>query len=366
MIGTGLKKFAQKRGLTSGNGFIYGKLCGQHISMDEGGGWKALYIYLHSPADNSVENAELSARALHILTDCNLKDYRLHRDGAVSTQNGFARLVFFDNPGTMKCIERYVDEVLPRLAEAGIGCSRCAWCGEEMDGDTAYALLNGSILPVHASCLPQLSDHVDELETTSRSGSVLLGAIGALLGAVLGAVVWALVYSLGYIAGIVGFVIGFLANFFYGKFGGKRSGLRIVIVVLALVVGSVLGQTAGVMVDFMSVYDEMDLDEEEITPMDWLRINMEQFLLYDQEKALGMRYDREVQRLPEAERADVISREEYIEACYDPAVEDARDEIRAAYLKDLGIGLIFGIWGCSGLFRKVHRENKRRKVKQLG
>lgn len=259
----------------------------------------------------------------------------------------------------------YIDEVLPRLDGMCPDASRCACCGEDLEDGARYVVLDGRVLPVHSHCVRELSDTVDRVESEPRSGSLLMGALGALLGAVIGAIPWALMLMLGYITSVMGFAIGALANFFYGKLGGKRSSARIAIVLVALVLGIALGQAAGYTLQFAQSYNEVGAAGSDMGRGEFVQIFWEQYLLYDQGTALGLQYDRALAELAPEERVDVMTREEFVEAYYDAEVDELRSEMRSAFAKDYGVGLVFGLMGTVGMFAQVYGENKRRKVKEL-
>lgn len=251
MIGTGIRKFASERGMTCDKGMAYGKVNGRYIAMDEGTGYKALRVYLYPPVEQGDEFAQRDAQILEALTDCNLKEFRLHREDAVSIRGGFAQLIFYDTMGTMKLIVRYIDEILPKLDAIGLDTERCVCCGKPFENDLDYVLLDGNIMPLHAGCVEQLSALVNDVDAQSRQGSSLLkGTKGALVGAVIGAIPWAAMFVLGYIAAVCGLLIGYLSSWMYDKFGGRKSKLKIVIVAVALVIGVVLGQVSGYTADF--------------------------------------------------------------------------------------------------------------------
>ncbi|MBQ8506866.1 MAG: hypothetical protein IJ466_05500 [Clostridia bacterium] len=366
MIGTAIRKFAKERGLTCDNGFAYGTLHGLHVFMNEGEGWKAIYIYLHPPVENTVENAELCARVIHTLSDCDLKEARLHREGAISTDGGFARLVFHDTIGTMKRIEHYLDEKLPGLAALGIDSNRCAWCGEPLDGDLRYSQLNACVLPVHSGCVQELSSQVERIEEEDRSkGSVVRGAVGAVIGAVIGAIPWALVFMLGYIAGLLGLLIGWLANLFYDKFGGRRSGLKVPVLIFAVIIGILLGQIGGYTLLFAKQYDEYGMADYDYTRQGYVQMLWEQYLIYDQETALTLEYERAVADLPEEERVNLMTVEEFIDTYYDTELDELRTDMRAEFMKNMLLGLFFAALGCVRLLMNTHQANRRKKVKAL-
>lgn len=366
MIGIGIRKFAKARGMICDAGMAYGKVNGLHIAMNEGEGYKALYIYLYPPVEQGEESAARNGQVLQALTDCDLKEFRLHRDGAVSVEAGYARLVFFDTMGTMQRIERYIDEIMPRLNALGLDTDRCACCGKPLENDLDYVQLDGKIMPLHAGCVQQLSELVDSVDAETRQGgSLVKGVMGALLGALAGAILWALVFMLGYIAAIVGLLIGWLSGWMYDKFGGKKSKLKILIVAVAVVIGVVLGQVGGYSLNFAKGFYENGGG----TPgecVEYVSFIWEDMFLRDQEESLRLEYRSILEETApspdEIANGEIMTEAEFVETYYSAEMDELRLELREEFVRNCALGLFYGLLGCIGLFMKIHGQNKRRKI----
>lgn len=366
MIGTAIKKYAEKHGMTCDGGYAYGRVHGRHIALEDGSGTKTLQIYLYPPAQSAEECHIPAGEVQRMLLDCNAKEYRLMKQDPVTVAGGRAVVVFHDNPGTMTCIERYIDEILPRLDALELNTDVCAYCGEALEGETRYVLLDDYVLPVHDGCVHEMTQQVDAQEPESKSGSVARGAIGALLGAVLGAIPWAVVFMLGYVTSLVGFLIGFLSNWMYGKLGGRNCKLRIVVVVLALILGVTLGQVAGNTAGFCQAFEGSGgLETVGLTRAQYVQSCWESWLLSDQDEMLGNMYDRIVSNIPENEHDQLITREEYIRRAWTDDYDAYRLEAQREFATNLGMGIIFGLLGCASLFVRLFKGTRRRSVKPL-
>ncbi len=87
-------------------------------------------------------------------------------------------------------------------------------------------------------------------------GSIILGAVGALIGALLGAVVWALVGLMGYMASIVGFLIAFLASKGYDLMHGRPGKCKLFILILCVILAVVAGNLGTAAIQVHQVYVE--------------------------------------------------------------------------------------------------------------
>lgn len=367
MIGSAIRKFAKERGMTCDGGCAYGRVNGRHIFMYEGNGYKAVQVYLYPPVEKLDDGGARDAEILRVLTDCDLREFRLHQKGAVSIEAGYARLVFHDTVGTMKRVVRYIDEVLPKLDGLDLDSDRCACCGEAMDEDVRYAMLDGRIMPVHGACRQKLSALVESVEDEPRPGSIWKGTLGALLGAVIGAIVYAVVFALGYIAGIVGLLTGYLASKLYDKCGGKRSKWKMVVVAVMLVLGILLGQAAGYTVMFSRWYSEGGFTEADYPYVDYVVECWEEYLLLDQRTALEVQYDRRMEGVSQAEIDSglYMTKEEFVETYYDTQLDTYRAEMRDEFGRNLLLGMFYGLLGCLGVFLNIHRQSRRRKVQEM-
>ena len=363
-----LRGFAAARGLSVGASpsgmHAYGPVGSWHISVSEHSKQRILQIYLCAPALVD-ENREKLAQALLILQDCDAKQYGILPKDGIVIQAGSAIICFLKKRDGIERISAYLDAMLPRLDAIGLdaaGC--CAQCGKPLGEDCETILFNEMLLPVHNGCIYELQDAVDRVNSQPKSGSVLLGTVGAVLGAVVGAIPWAIVFMLGYIAGICGFLIGWLANFGYGLLHGKKSRARIAVILVALVIGIGVGQAAGYTLQFMEEYENASGDAD-VSMGYYLRYMWENFVLYDQETALGIEYDRTIAELTPAEMENIYTREEYIALYHDDQIEALRGELLREMAQNALVGLFFGLWGCYSLFRDIARDTRKSRVLRL-
>lgn len=365
MVGIAMRRYAREHNLNCDGGYAYGRLNGRYVILDEGDYFKRLRIYLYPPAPDPDAEAQIAARVQAALEDCDRKAYRLKARNAIAVQRGFAVLTFKDASGSMKYVDRYIQEQMPRLDGVVSGGDRCACCGGMLEGDVRFVELDGVVQPVHAACAGGLAVRVADEEQAKAPGSVLMGILGALLGAVIGAIPWALTFLLGYISAIFGFAISMLADYFYGKLHGRRGAVRIIVVALAVILGISLGQVGGYTLSFARDYDDFGGQAVIRTSRaEFVRYCWEEYLLYDQNTVLGIEYDRLVADLSEAELEDCMTREEFIEAYYDPEIESARREMRAEFGKNYMLGLFMGALGFLGSVRRLQSKSRRR-VREL-
>lgn len=318
MIGIGLKKLATENGLTIENGMAYGYLKDCLVTLTEGAGYKRMSIYVGTQCESedgtdatterAKQIAEMIAEAsgdgnvYRLLTGKpNMSPLVVNHGGSVVTIN------FFDNPGTMDCIIKFVDEVLPQVAP--LTRRECLCCRE--DGDVVPVMLSAdTVVPMHNTCMNGV---VTAAEDKLSEGNILTGAVGALLGSILGAVVWAVLYVVGYMASIVGMLIGFLAGKGYDLMKGKQGVAKVVIVLLCVVVAVFLGNCGGYLWEIHQQY-------------------VEEAAMYA--KFLGGAKLNEI---------------EYIKD-FIPLLLDNPDFTSAA-MKDMGMGLLFGLLGASVVLR---------------
>ena len=241
MVGSALKKMAKENGMTVAHGVAYGAYRGFAVTMDEGGGWKALEFATRfaNPADQDALERKLNEVDLK-------RTYRVQ--SLVIGQRSIA-IQFLDNPGTMKKIYAFLDWFMPLLEEYGATKAEiCNECGGLTMGDDSWVLIDGVAHHMHTACKEKVKRELATEEQERReeaAGSHLTGAVGALIGALLGAVVWALVLLMGYVASVVGLLIGFLAEKGYNLAKGKQDKGKIVALVIAIVLGVLVGTLAA-------------------------------------------------------------------------------------------------------------------------
>ena len=366
MIGYAIRKYAERHGMTCDGGYAYGKIYNRHVALEDRYGAKILQIYLHPPTLRP-DACDIPAEQIqHVLLDCSARDYRLSRQRPVRVGGGRVIVTFSDNPGTIARVERYIDEMLPRLDALELNTDVCAYCGEPLTEEAHYALLDDFVLPVHGGCAREMVEHAAKMKGQPKSGSAVKGAFGALTGAILGAIPWMALHVLGYVTSACGLLIGFLSKWMYSKFGGKRGALRAVIVALAMVFGVVLGQVGGTTARFARNYDTTGgLDHSGMTCVQYVQCRWDRYIFADQSRVLGNVYDRLVSNLPDAESEDLIDREEYISMFSSDSYAADRAELLREFAAEMGMGIFFGLLGCAGLFAQLFHGKRMRTVRIL-
>lgn len=254
MIGTGLRKLAQENGMKVAKGVAYGSLQGFAATMSEGSGYKQI-TFTTKFADEEKRMAFIS-----VIENSNLqKQYRVQNLGFSSRA---ARIIFFDNPGTMNKIREFIDWFIPLLREYGATPANvCTECGCEIT-DGRWLMVNGTAYYMHGACADKARRDIastEQAEKEQRTGSYGLGALGAFLGAACGAVVWAIVLNMGYIAALVGLLIGWLANTGYMVLKGKPGKGKIAILIAAIIFGVVLGTFGADFITIMGMINNGEL-----------------------------------------------------------------------------------------------------------
>lgn len=337
MIGSGFKKLAGKYGLTVEHGVAYGMLKGCLVSLSEGAGYKSISICVghdeHVPQCEGAQDEcaqfpranELADRILELAGDYDRyrvmrEDQRLH--GVVISQGGSAVTVnFFDNPGTLKCIEAFIEEVMPRIAPL-TSPNECVVCGRDTSGDACAMLAPGEcVLAMDSECAAKVEDAWQE-KRGQRQGSVARGAIGAVLGALLGAAIWCVVGMFGYTAAIVGVIIAILAGKGYDMLGGRPGRARWVCVVICSLLAVVLGDAATIGIT-----------------------------LYQEYMASG------------AELHEAITLYQYFGFMWDMII--THSDVWGAILGDLALGGLFTLAGCIGVLRKSSGKASQNRVVRL-
>ena len=242
MVGSALKKLAKTHNMRIDRGVAYGDMLGYATTLSEGSGYKRIQItttFLEPQAQQHLQT---------LLGEKNLnKEFRVQE---ISFSENCIDIIFFDNPGTMKKLNAFIDYFYPLLdAHEATKTNICTECGCEIEAGQ-WKLINGAAFHFHAGCAQRVEASIAQEEETRKNedtGSYIKGFLGALLGSALGAVLWAIVLCLGYVAAIVGFIIGWLAekayNLFHGKQGKGKIAILLIAVVFGVVFGTVLGET---------------------------------------------------------------------------------------------------------------------------
>lgn len=240
MIGSGLKKLAERNGMTVSHGVAYGNLGGFNATFSEGAGWKRIDFATRFP------DAEKKQGFVDEVNGVNLqKTYRIQHLGMGERM---LQVVFQDNPGTMGKIEEFLTWFLPLLKTYGAaGADICTECGGQVMAGK-WVLVENNAFYMHDSCAQKV---VREIEQDNQShkeelkGSYGTGLLGALAGSAIGSVLWAVLLMLGYVASIAGLAIGFLAEKGYTLLKGKQGKGKLWILIGAILFGVLLGTVGG-------------------------------------------------------------------------------------------------------------------------
>ena len=69
MVGMAMRRYARKHKLNCDGGYVYGKINGRYVILDEGYGFKRLRIYLYPPAPDPEAESKVAQRVLDVLED---------------------------------------------------------------------------------------------------------------------------------------------------------------------------------------------------------------------------------------------------------------------------------------------------------
>lgn len=231
MVGSAIKKFAKENNLTVKNGVAFGSYKGYLISMSDGYSLKTLSICVNL-TDNSAK-AEIEK----MLSDKSvLKQYSINQ-AVVSASS--VDISFNDTIGTMKRVVGFLDMLTQKLASSFISNEPvCANCGSILNtAEAVPVLVDGKFCCMHSACIAKFNEINEQItEEEKQNGSVLTGAVGALLGGIIGAIPWAIAYYFGWFVGWLGFLIGLAAKKGYELFKGKNSQAKGIVIIIVTVI----------------------------------------------------------------------------------------------------------------------------------
>ncbi len=315
MIGPGLKKLAAKHSMTVDSGVAYGSYYGYAATLQEGNGWKSIDVSCTFPDGQRM--AQLQA----MLDDRNLrKEFRILQ--LTLAPNGI-HIQFHDNPGTMKKLIAFSEWFFPQLESYGVtGADICPMCGQPHDSASAWQLVDGVAIRLHAGCMQRLQQSEDrkaqlEAENTANQ-SYLTGFIGALLGGLLGAIIWGAVLYMGYYASIVGIAIGLLASKGYDILGGKQKKGKLFVILLVTVLSVVIGTLGAYEFEFLRLIAAGEVPGAVYADSLWMLLSL----------------------------------------CLDP-------EFGPSLLMEIGMGMFYALLGAAVVLLRVHKDTKTFKMKQL-
>lgn len=254
MIGSGLRKLAQENGMKVAKGVAYGSLQGFAATLSEGSGYKQIVF-----TTKFADEAQLDAM-LNLMNQVDLQ--RTYRVQNLNVAPNGIQVVFFDNPGTMKKIQEFLQWFIPLLRQYGASPVHiCTECGGQITSGR-WLLIDGVAFYLHDACAEKTRREIvdtEQMQKEQRTGSYGTGALGAFVGAAIGAVVWALVLNLGYVASIVGLLIGWLAEKGYTLLKGKQGKGKIAILIGAIVFGVVMGTLASDVITLVGMINSGEL-----------------------------------------------------------------------------------------------------------
>jgi hypothetical protein len=226
-------------------GVAYGNLQGFAATMSEGSGYKQI-IFSTKFTDFAQQEQLLNA-----VNQVNIQ--RTYRVQSLNVAPNGIRVVFMDNPGTMKKINEFLTWFIPLLRQYGATpVNICTECGCDVSNGR-WLMVDGVAYHMHDACAEKTKREIvgaEQVEKEQRTGSYTMGILGAFIGAAIGAIVWALVLNMGYVASLVGLLIGWLAEKGYTLLKGKQGKAKVAILILAIIFGVVLGTFAA---DFITL-----------------------------------------------------------------------------------------------------------------
>lgn len=310
MVGPGLKKYAEEKGLKVSNGVAYGVINGYMATFVDGENIKKVSF-------SCAVTDDAAGRLRFALDEKEFK--KQYRITNIEILRESVTVVFGDTIGTMKKISACMEVLPQKLKECGaIGDGFCTACGNNIEITDAYnvVLINGIAHRIHANCASGVGQRAEMENDVYKNEDKKLGrgVLGALLGAVAGGVVWAIAYFFGWFFALIGVLIAFLAKKGYELLGGKVCKAKTVIVLLSTIFGAVFGQVLG---DFASIAMNIVGSEYTIIDVPYLYF----YIL--------------------SEQPDILE----------------------STLLNLGMGLFFALLGGYGILRKTHSEDKNATLK---
>lgn len=274
MVGSALKKLASENNMNINKGVAYGIFHGFAATFCEGSGYKLIQLTTTFPDMEKLNELRRSLEKINLLKVYRVQELLFGAD--------YVFIRFFDNPGTMKKLNAFVEWFFPQLEETGATkWNICTECKGEIENGS-WKLINGMAFYLHDQCAESVKRHIEQQEQVTkeeRTGSYFGGYIGAHLGALVGAIIWAIVWNFGYIASVIGFVIGWVAEKGYNLLHGKQGKGKVVILILAVIFGVLLGTFAGQTLMLYTMVNNGELYEFALSDVPWLSVA----LLFDGE-----------------------------------------------------------------------------------
>lgn len=267
MLDIMFQELAEKNGMKIKSSMAYGLLNGCYVTLTSDADYLRISIYV-GPQIAVAEGTEsptvsCANQIVHTITSASGADnifgilvgHATH-PAIVFNHAGSVVTVNFENSEERSGIQRFVDELLPLVApltRPGL----CICCSSPTDGHGVPVSISGdTVVPMHRNCCKTLSDSYKDQD--DKPGSILTGAIGALLVAILGAGVWAFVYQFGFMSSLVGLVIGFMVCLAYDMCKGKPGRAKLITAIVCCVLAILLGTFGGTILNSYTSFQELD------------------------------------------------------------------------------------------------------------
>ena len=279
MVGSALKKLAAENNMKVNKGVAYGSFHGYAATFSEGSGYKLISLTTTFPDMEKLNELQRNLDKINLMKSYRVQELLFGPD--------FISIRFYDNPGTMKKLQAFVEWFFPMLEEAEATKAHiCTECKGEIEAGS-WKLINGMAFYLHDSCAESVKRMIaqqEEVQKEEKTGSYLTGYIGAHLGALVGAVIWSVVWGIGYVASVIGFVTGWLADKGYNLLHGKQRKGKVVILILAVIFGVLLGTFGGEAVSLAMAINSGELPDFVYADIPYILL----FLLFDSEYLLSI------------------------------------------------------------------------------
>lgn len=238
MVGSAIKKFAGSNDLTIKNGVAFGYYKGYFITLSDGYGIKSASICVN------LQGSPVKAEIASLFSNNNYK--KQYRVAGSNVTDDYIDISFTDNGfNTMKRIGSFLEMFVHELSVREVSnLIVCPGCGQQFYDNTAVpVLINGRVQFMHNSCVETYNENVSIANAEAKKeGSVLTGAVGAIIGGLVGSIPWAIAYYFGWFVGWLGFLIGIAAKKGYELLHGKASKAKGIIIILVTAVCVVLAE----------------------------------------------------------------------------------------------------------------------------
>lgn len=238
MVGEALRAFGSNLGFLEREGVLYGIRDGFMTTLDEGPGYKELYVSVCILDPEAVKLVEQAANSL--------ETKGLYHMQIAEVTDRFIAVRFFDAPNILERLQAFMDWFYDILRSHGVqGVLYCPVCKQPFTEYKSYKLIDGKAYVIHEHCGPALLQQWKAEDPVLEKPNYGRGALGAVLGGMVGAIPWAIAYVLGFFVGWLGFLIGIAAQKGYTLLGGKIRKPTVFILAVSVILGVLFGQLLG-------------------------------------------------------------------------------------------------------------------------